>query len=413
MEGFTMSQSKFNDDIFKKNLHEFLTHISNRQTKNQTALTTGKGYFFWYSEVYLANIVELVIADSVLGKRFAWKELGQSILALTGKGKAKNKTDDQISETILNQVIKKAPDNFFCVIPFHGINLNEPYNLGNVTLYPSNQKEAVIQDAISDNFRNQLLDTITDSQNFATVNVQAVIPAGAIEVALSEVKAALNILRFLINVPTKMYQIGVGKPNKNMSDKEFIAVSEKEGVTQHPFQYIPVSAELNAIQPIGKKYITKMGEIQTKIYNSETTIPLEKGLFNATNLIAESLDTEELTMQLIQLMSAIEALVEQKTFVQGITDQVCERTALLLGENLHSRQEIYNKLTNLYKKRSNLSHGNTAIVTHYDVVYLWNVARSLCFYFQLNFDRFSDSNNQEKKNLKEYLLDLRFENKKM
>ena len=108
-------------------------------------------------------------------------------------------------------------------------------------------------------------------------------------------------------------------------------------------------------------------------------------------------------------MSAIEALVEQKTFVQGITDQVCERSALLLGKDLISRKKIYSKLTSLYGKRSNLSHGDTAVVTHYDVVYLWEIARNLCFYFQLNFDKFIDSNKQEKKKLKTYLLDLRFE----
>lgn len=103
--------------------------------------------------------------------------------------------------------------------------------------------------------------------------------------------------------------------------------------------------------------------------------------------------------------------MNKKTFVQGITDQVCERTALLLGKDSKSRRKIFDRLTTLYGKRSNLSHGDTAVVTHYDVVYLWEIARNLCFYFQLNFDKFFDSKQQEKKNLKTYLLDLRFEGK--
>lgn len=110
-------------------------------------------------------------------------------------------------------------------------------------------------------------------------------------------------------------------------------------------------------------------------------------------------------------MSAIEALVEQKTFVQGISDQVCERTALLLGKDSNSRRKMFDKLTTLYGKRSNLSHGNTAVITHYDVVYLWQIAKSLCFYFHIHFSEFVDSNTHEKKKLKEYLLNLKFEGK--
>ncbi|WP_172997950.1 HEPN domain-containing protein, partial [Lactobacillus helveticus] len=82
-----------------------------------------------------------------------------------------------------------------------------------------------------------------------------------------------------------------------------------------------------------------------------------------TNLIASGLDSEDPTIQIIQLMSAIEALVEQKTFVQGITDQVCERAALLLGKDSTSRRKIFDRLTTLYGKRSSLSHGDTAVIT--------------------------------------------------
>lgn len=352
----------------------------------------------------------MVIEDPKIGKLFSWQKLQEEIAKLTGKGKAKKESNTQIIEDILG-LINKKPEEFLCIIPFHGIELESPYTIGNVTLYPASQKKSVLKAQVSANLYDKLIDTVTDNQNFATVNIKAVIPSGAIEVAISEVKSALNILRFLMSEPNMLYQIGVGKQNKTMFDKEFIAVAQNSGITQHPFQYVPRPAKLSALQSVGKTYVKRIGDIQRKIYSSQPTIPLEKGLVNATNLIANGLDSEEPTIQIIQLMSAIEALVEQKTFVQGITDQVCERTALLLEKDSKSRRKVFDRLTTLYEKRSNLSHGNTAVITHYDVVYLWLIARSLCFYFHMHFDDFIDSNTHEKAKLKDYVLNLRFEGK--
>lgn len=399
-----------NENTFKQALTKFLDSIADEKNEKTTGMISGDGFYFWYSVSYLTNAVEMVIDDPKLGKLFSWKKLQEEIVKLTGKGKAKSESNTQIIEDILG-LINKKPEEFLCIIPFHGIELESPYTIGNVTLYPASQKKSVLKAKVNDKLYDKLIDTVTDNQNFATVNVKAVIPSGAIEVAISEVKSALNILRFLMSEPNMLYQIGVGKQNKTMFDKEFIAVAQNSGITQHPFQYVSRPAELSALQPFGEAYVKRIGDIQHKIYSSQPTIPLEKGLVNATNLIANGLDSEEPTIQIIQLMSAIEALVEQKTFVQGITDQVCERTALLLGKDSKSRRKIFDRLTTLYGKRSNLSHGNTAVITHYDVVYLWQIAKNLCFYFHMHFDDFIDSNTHEKARLKDYVLNLRFEGK--
>jgi hypothetical protein len=399
-----------NENIFKQAITKFLDSITDDQDEKKSGMATGQGYLFWYSVSYLANAVEIIIEDPKLGKLFSLKELQKKIVKLTGEGKAKNETDTKIIEDILG-LINKKPEEFFCVIPFHGIKLESPYTIGSVTLYPASQKKSVLKFKVSDKLYDKLIDTVTDEQSFATVNVQAVIPSGAIEVAILEVKSALSILKFLVNEPNMLYQIGVGQQNQTMFDKEFIAVNQNSGITQHPFQYVPRPAELSKLQPFGKDYVKRIGDIQLKIYSSQSIAPLEKGLVNATNLIASGLDSEDPTIQIIQLMSAIEALVEQKTFVQGITDQVCERAALLLGKDSTSRRKIFDRLTTLYGKRSSLSHGDTAVITPYDVIYLWQIAQNLCFYFHMHFDEFIDSNKHEKAKLKDYLLNLRFEGK--
>ncbi|MEK1440908.1 hypothetical protein HCZ86_03230 [Limosilactobacillus fermentum] len=399
-----------NKNKFKHAITKFLDSITDERNEKKTGMAMGQGYLFWYSESYLANAVEIIIEDPKLGKLFSLKGLQEKIVNLTGEGKAKNETDTQIIEDILG-LINKNPEEFFCIIPFHGIKLESQYTIGSVTLYPASQKKSVLKSKVSDKLYDNLIDTVTDEQSFATVNVQAVIPSGAIEVAILEVKSALSILKFLVNKPNMLYQIGIGQQNQTMFDREFIAVNQNSGITQHPFQYVPCPAELSKLQSFGKDYVKRIGDIQLKIYSSQSTAPLEKGLVNATNLIASGLDSEDPTIQIIQLMSAIEALVEQKTFVQGITDQVCERAALLLGKDSTSRRKIFDRLTTLYGKRSNLSHGNTAVITPYDVIYLWQIAKNLCFYFHNHFDEFIDSNKYEKAKLKDYLLNLRFEGK--
>lgn len=399
-----------NEDKFKQALAEFLDSTTNKKNEKSTGLIANNDFYFWYSVSCLSNAVEMVIEDPKLGKLFSWKKLQEKIVKLTGEEQANGESNTQIVEDILG-LINKNPEEFLCIIPFHGIKLESPYTIGNVTLYPASQKTSVLKDKVSPKLYDKLIDTVTDNQNFATVNVKAVIPSGAIEVAISEVKSALNILRFIMNTPNMLYQIGVGKQNQTMFDKEFIAVAQNSGITQHPFEFVPYPIDLSDLQSSEKNYIKRIGDIQRKIYNKQSTVPLEKGLANATNLIANGLANKESSIKIIQLMSAIEALVEQKTFVQGISDQVCERTALLLGKDSNSRRKMFDKLTTLYGKRSNLSHGNTAVITHYDVVYLWQIAKSLCFYFHIHFSEFVDSNTHEKKKLKEYLLNLKFEGK--
>lgn len=399
-----------NEDKFKQALAKFLDSTTNKRNEKSTGLIANNDFYFWYSVSCLSNAVEMVIEDPKLGKLFSWKKLQEKIVKLTGEEQANGESNTQIVEDILG-LINKNPEEFLCIIPFHGIKLESPYTIGNVTLYPASQKKSVLKDKVSPKLYDKLIDTVTDNQNFATVNVKAVIPSGAIEVAISEVKSALNILRFIMNTPNMLYQIGVGKQNQTMFDKEFIAVAQNSGITQHPFEFVPYPIDLSDLQSSEKNYIKRIGDIQRKIYNKQSTVPLEKGLANATNLIANGLANKESSIKIIQLMSAIEALVEQKTFVQGISDQVCERTALLLGKDSNSRRKMFDKLTTLYGKRSNLSHGNTAVITHYDVVYLWQIAKSLCFYFHIHFSEFVDSNTHEKKKLKEYLLNLRFEGK--
>ena len=380
------SNLKLKDSALKEALLVLLNGISETHQPGTTAMTTGQGYYFWYSEQHLAKVCQLVVDDPKIGKMITWKSLGQTIIQQIGKDRASNLDNLEITETIIAK-IREEPQVYFCLLPIFGINVTSPFTMGRIVLYPSEQKEKVVKNAISnDNLEQQVKDTLSDTQNFATLRVKALDSAGAIDLAIAHVKTVLNILKFVFNTPSGMYQIGIGKKNKTVLDKEFLAVAENHGLTQHPFNYLPQELELSEIDDprniAAKNYIDKISIIEDKFLGEKSTVPLERGLLNATNLVANGLDGEEITIQLIQLMSAIESLVEQKTFVQSITDQVCERVAQLLGTTEEGRMDIYKTLSVLYGKRSDLSHGEIATVTHYDISNLWVLARGLCLYFR-------------------------------
>ena len=98
MEEHIVSNLKFNQDNFKEVLIKFIDSTSDKRNQNTTAVTMGQGYYFWYSSIYLANIIEEIIVDPKLGKLFSWKELGELVLSLIGKGKAAGKKMSKFSK---------------------------------------------------------------------------------------------------------------------------------------------------------------------------------------------------------------------------------------------------------------------------------------------------------------------------
>lgn len=102
-------------------------------------------------------------------------------------------------------------------------------------------------------------------------------------------------------------------------------------------------------------------------------------------------------------MIAIESLVEEKDFSQNITDQICERCAELLSNELETRTSMYSKLKALYTKRSNLVHGSKKPkITLSDLYYLRGISLHLCIYFVKNIEKFKNINWHD------FYLELRF-----
>ncbi|WNW15008.1 hypothetical protein [Lactiplantibacillus plantarum] len=106
------------------------------------------------------------------------EELGQTIVKLIGEGRARTLDDAEIIKTIVAK-IRELPQVYFCLIPVFGVNVVSPFTMGDIVLYPSEQKQEVVRNAIlDDNLKQQVNDTLSDTQNFATLRVRALDPAG-------------------------------------------------------------------------------------------------------------------------------------------------------------------------------------------------------------------------------------------
>ncbi|MCL0312268.1 HEPN domain-containing protein [Apilactobacillus xinyiensis] len=366
-----------------------------------------------YSTMLMNDVLKYIILEASSGDYFSEEDLSKDILQICCRSILSEKDDETIFKEIM-RLINSKPKKFFCIIPIHGIELTYCYNFGIVSLYPSSMKTEVIRSSYNKDMSDFFLNSKNkignfDNEDFATINVLALSSQRAVEIAIYEINKTLNVIKFLFNGIGNLYQIGIGKKTETMFDNEFIVASNEysKGSMKHPFKFLPMPANLNNLNKNGKKFVEIVTKIQSKIYKKQKTTPLERSLFNSVNLIASALYTDDYEVRMIKLMSAIESLVEQKTFNQSITDQVCERTALLLGKDLKLRTEIYNTMIKLYNKRSILSHGDTVRITKYDVDYLFNKSRNLCFLFLDRFDEFNDSNKKEKNKLKEYILKLK------
>jgi len=84
----------------------------------------------------------------------------------------------------------------------------------------------------------------------------------------------------------------------------------------------------------------------------------------ALDYFLTSKTTEEKDDKLISCMIAIEALFGEK---DELKYRISHRVACLLGENDDSREDVFNKMKDLYDKRSDLVHGRETIVSWDDI----------------------------------------------
>jgi len=363
----------------------------------------GHRYGFHYSNQKMNNVVDFILRETTYGEYFNKEGLKQLIENTINK---LVQIDEQNSAVMVKQIVEKIvakPKKYFCRIPVSGITLKKPIELGFVTIYPNSYEQEVLKQHVSDECLEKLSADINvkkNELNFVTLTVPASVSKGAIEIASKVVQTLINSLQVIFGNPSfGVYDIRIGKSNVSMDDKELLAYcSNDEWIQEYPYPFTPFKADLNILLEAENKekkdYVIQVMNIQEKILKHDRRnklTKLEKGFYNANNLISEGFTSTELSTKIVKYMSAIEALVEEKDFNRSVTDQVCERVTMLIAkDDLDSRKNIYKKMVELYSMRSDLSHGEITNAIEADATELWYISTVLIVSIMTHFNEFNE-----------------------
>lgn len=103
----------------------------------------------------------------------------------------------------------------------------------------------------------------------------------------------------------------------------------------------------------------------------------EKDLLRAVHWFAASQTQVELEIRLLNLITAMEALVTGPRERTQIKSKVSRRAALLTLSNDEERMQVESFIRNMYRARSDLAHGKNTLVLESDVSRLRNIAAQL------------------------------------
>lgn len=145
-----------------------------------------------------------------------------------------------------------------------------------------------------------------------------------------------------------------------------------------------------ALAETALKRVTLLGSAPDgSLENLESRLSLVKNLLRhdpeSTNVnhvaaaiewLFEALQQDNQTLEFVQTCTAIEAIVgSEPKEGYGVTAQLADRCAFLLGANREEREQLQDEFRALYKARSKVVHGIAARLKNEDQVHLWN-ARS-------------------------------------
>lgn len=366
--------------------------------------------FGWYDQVELLEIVEDIILKNKKGF-FSVKEVSAKILEIIKNGIIEKEDDATIYQKIYD-CFNTEPKKFFCLIPIYGIKINDIYDFSGVSICNIKKKGIILRENISAHILDSVEEHLNLNQNFCTITVTAHFPEEANNIALKQIETIINIFHLIYSSEQRVFNIGIGLTQNTIYTKEFLVMAKNDGKILRPFEYSNIPLDIDEIlekeSTILINFLTKMSSFVEKNSQGIELSVLEESMLIAIDFIGQSFDAFDPRTKLINLMSAVESMVEQKSSTQSIADQVCERCAQLLGDKPENKIMIYEKLQKLYDKRSKVSHGGNTIILESEVAFMTTIAKSLIFKFYEKFDEFDFSKNDFNKKFKGYFVEQRF-----
>lgn len=105
-----------------------------------------------------------------------------------------------------------------------------------------------------------------------------------------------------------------------------------------------------------------------------------KSLVKAADWLGEATKPDVLQAKFVKVAFSIDAVIgaaEADIPDKGKRARIAERAAFLLGKGYKARKMVYDKLSEIIKKRDEIAHGSTKLITEADVEEAGNYARAL------------------------------------
>ena len=413
-----------NEKIIYDNLKKFIDNYTEKSYRtpnykyNVAFSTKGEPILFKNNELH--QLVNNIIEDKILGKNFsggAEEFLTNKIMnMITSYKYIKSRSTDYVTQKIINMLKEeKVPYTFF--LPVYGIKVSSVYpkKYKNIAICPAKFKKDEINNFIrtknlkkSDRLSEEM-NTTDSKKSYIFIKVYANNSETAKELSLSYANDLILALHSIYSNIDNSYIIGIGDDEDYTSSISALYYKD-DGTIQETFRRkdnksFPLQVDLSLTNSENNILKVFMNILNNKIKNNQSikAEDIENKIYSSIKYIGRATIESNLEQAFLDLMIAIESLVEEKDFSQNITDQICERCAELLSNELETRTSMYSKLKALYTKRSNLVHGSKKPkITLSDLYYLRKISLQLCIYFVKNIEKFKNINWHD------FYLELRF-----
>ncbi|MGL5899136.1 MAG: hypothetical protein ACRCZW_05625 [Lactobacillaceae bacterium] len=380
-------------------------------------MTFTKKGIIYFDSTELHKLTKKIIEDKALGKNFsggAEKYLINRIMNLIAEYKfVKEKSTEYTSLKIVED-LKREKEPYLFFIPIYGIKVDSVYprKYKNIALCSEKYREQKIKSFGKLSDENEKLFGIgknKDNSTFIFIKLYANNDQTAKELSLSYANDFILMLHSIYSNIDSTFNIGIGNESDSNSlvdvlylknnHEIYLSTSTKNNI----FNYPPIQLSSNDTDNIITKVFFSI--LNKKINNEKIkSTDIENKLYIALTSIGRSTIENNSEQSLLDLMTAVESLIEEKNFSQNLTDQICERCAELLGEDSKSKLCIYKEMKLLYNKRSEIIHGNKqSKITISDLRYLREIGSKLCNLFINNIEEFKTITDWNK-----YFLELRF-----
>jgi hypothetical protein len=336
------------------------------------------------------QIVETLLKDKILGRRFSRKELRKEMDLLLNSLVKKDPMNirDEISSSLAVTInkLKTVPDiNWIVASPIVNlqVELSSSFEIGNVIFADKNSEvwNEIIKNIQRHNSKSDpfigTIQEIYSQDTVAIAKVSALDQELAIDKGIQQIELAISILQFYgrraLSNDIISYRMYVGREGYLFqSQSSILALTQDNTNAQkirgkfhsHKTGYLfPYVLTQKTVEIMRNLFFHRMQEILLKTETTRT--PFERLLVSSITLFGLGINEYDQKGSFINFVISLESLLLREREPQRRL--LAERVALILGKDAAQRLNIFNRMEELYQLRSDYVHRGRDNITESDI----------------------------------------------